>query len=136
MNGRKFDIDGANKLLAEKSIGRWIGEGLNQIADDLKTDKKGVGRKLTRHHVSLNLVSTKYSPTTVKKTRDRLGCSQAIFARFLGVSISTVRNWEQGVNQPEHVARRLMDEIRHDPKYWKNRLRQLTQCKLGKVALR
>jgi putative transcriptional regulator len=134
MSGRKFDIDGANELLAEKSIGQWIGEGFKQIADSLKTAKKTGRPTLTRHRVSLNLISTKYSPKTVRKTRDLLGCSQSIFARFLGVSISTVRNWEQGVNEPEHVARRLMDEIRHDPVYWKKRLRALTTPKASKIG--
>jgi putative transcriptional regulator len=135
MSKRKFDIDGAKEMLAEKPIGRLIAEGLQELADELKHDKQKVATKFTRHKVALNLVPTEYRAETVKQTRKSLECSQAIFAQFLGVSISTVRNWEQGVNTPEHAACRLMDEIRHNPKYWKSRLRQLAVRKKAKVEI-
>ena len=135
MKKREFDIDGAKKILAEKPIGQWIADGLHEIADELKKDKKNIGAKFTCHRMALDLVPTSYCAETVKETRNKLECSQAIFAQFLGVSIGAVRNWEQGVNAPEHVACRLMDEIRHDPKYWKNRLRQLAVRKNAKVKI-
>jgi putative transcriptional regulator len=58
----------------------------------------------------------------VKQTRALLGASQAVFANFLGVSVKTVRAWEQGVNTPSAMACRFMDEIRRDPKHWIARL--------------
>jgi DNA-binding transcriptional regulator YiaG len=61
----------------------------------------------------------------VKKTRDLLGTSQEIFARFLGVSASAVQDWEQGAKPPAGSARRLMDEIRANPEYWRRRLVEL-----------
>jgi putative transcriptional regulator len=135
MSKRKFNIREAKKILDEKPIGRWIAEGYQEIADDLDRSKRKEAAKLTRHQVALNLVPTRYSAKIVKLTRKKLECSQAIFAQFLGVSISAVRNWEQGVNAPEHAACRLMDEIRHDPDYWKDRLRQLAVRKRAKAAL-
>jgi DNA-binding transcriptional regulator YiaG len=42
----------------------------------------------------------------------------------MGVAPNTVRSWEQGINTPENIACRLMDEFRHAPDYWKKRLRQ------------
>ena len=65
-----------------------------------------------------------YHPRLVRETRDLLAASQAVFARFLGVSVQTVRAWEQGVNTPSTLASRFLDEIRHDPAYWRTRLRE------------
>jgi putative transcriptional regulator len=63
----------------------------------------------------------------VRSTRQLLGASQAIFAQFLGVSASAVQDWEQGHKPPRGSACRLMHEIRHDPEYWRKRLRALTE---------
>ena len=41
-------------------------------------------------------------------TRERLGLSQAEFATAFGVSVSTVRNWEQGRRTPSGAARTLL----------------------------
>lgn len=51
--------------------------------------------------------------------------SQAIFAQFLGVSLGTVRDWEQGNKPPNGAASRLMDEIRNNPEYFFKRLMEL-----------
>jgi putative transcriptional regulator len=122
---RRPDLEGARKILAQRPIGGLLAEGLQEIAEGLKTDRRNFAAKFTCHKVGLNLAPTDYTAATVRETRRKLDCSQAIFAQFLGVSIGAVRNWEQGVNAPEHAARRLMDEIRHDTKYWKKRLEQL-----------
>ncbi|NPA30369.1 MAG: helix-turn-helix domain-containing protein [Chloroflexi bacterium] len=47
-------------------------------------------------------------PADVKSIRQRLGMTQETFARFLGVSVSTVRNWEQNRRQPRGAARLLL----------------------------
>lgn len=44
----------------------------------------------------------------VKAVRRRLGKSQAEFARMIGVSVSTLRNWEQGRRRPDGPARALL----------------------------
>ena len=61
---------------------------------------------------------SRYSPAAVKKLRDQLGMSQAIFAELLGVSRVWVQGWERGVRQPSPLARRLMDTIRANPAVW------------------
>jgi putative transcriptional regulator len=87
----------------------------------------------TCRKVVVNLQPTPYGPKLVKKTRRLLGASQAVFARFLGVSIQTVRAWEQGENTPSDMARRFMDEIRHNPTYWLERLTQTAVAKTTAV---
>ncbi len=64
-----------------------------------------------------------YGPEQVKETRRLLNASQALFAKFLGVSASTVRAWEHGTNVPSALACRFMDEIRREPERWVERLR-------------
>jgi putative transcriptional regulator len=59
-----------------------------------------------------------YSPAKVRKLRDQLGMSQAVFAELLGVSRVWVQGWERGVRQPSLLARRLMDTIRTNPAEW------------------
>ena len=116
-----------------KTVGQLIGEGLQDFADALKHDRKHITEKFTCHKVTLDLKPTKYDPKMVKTTRDLLNASQAVFAKFLGVSLSCVRAWEQGINVPENAACRLMDEIRHAPDYWRKRMRSLVVKKPRKV---
>lgn len=49
-----------------------------------------------------------FKPADVRKIRGRLGLSQSEFAMLIGVSASTLQNWEQGRRQPEGPARALL----------------------------
>ena len=44
----------------------------------------------------------------VQKIRKQYGLLQTQFARLLGISVSTVRNWEQGRRRPEGAAQVLL----------------------------
>jgi putative transcriptional regulator len=76
----------------------------------------------TCHKVTLDLQPTPYDKELVRSTRNILKASQTVFAKFLGVSVKTVRSWEQGINTPPDMACRFMDEIRRDQSYWQKRL--------------
>jgi putative transcriptional regulator len=52
----------------------------------------------------------------VAAMRAKLGLSQEDFAAAFGVSLGTVRNWEQGRRQPEGPARALLAVINRAPK--------------------
>lgn len=52
----------------------------------------------------------------VKKARRKLGMTQKAFARNFGVSVDTVRNWEQGRRRPEGPARVLLVVIDRNPR--------------------
>ena len=43
-----------------------------------------------------------------KQIRNKLGLSQEKFSKMLGISSSTLRNWEQGRRKPEGAARILL----------------------------
>jgi putative transcriptional regulator len=49
-----------------------------------------------------------FAPVDVKAVRRRLGISQSQFAQMIGVSVSTLQNWEQGRRRPEGPARALL----------------------------
>jgi putative transcriptional regulator len=49
-----------------------------------------------------------FDPADIKGIRQRLKKSQAEFALMIGVSISTLQNWEQGRRRPQGPARALL----------------------------
>jgi putative transcriptional regulator len=49
-----------------------------------------------------------FAAPDVKAVRQRLGKTQAEFARMIGVSVATLQNWEQGRRRPEGPARALL----------------------------
>ena len=57
----------------------------------------------------------KYQPTDIKAIRLKLGKSQTEFALMIGVSVSTLQNWEQGRRSPAGPAQALLKVAEHDP---------------------
>ena len=51
----------------------------------------------------------------VKAIREKYGLSQTKFAQLLGISASTLRNWEQGRRNPEGPARILLSVAAKHP---------------------
>ena len=56
-----------------------------------------------------------FLPADIKAIRKRLGRSQPEFALMIGVSVSTLRNWEQGRRAPEGPARALLRVAAENP---------------------
>jgi DNA-binding transcriptional regulator YiaG len=107
------------------SVGSTIATRLRRVAAAVDAGED-ITKRFTCRTVRLRLAPQPYGPKEVKLTRRKLGASQTIFAQFLGVSSSAVQDWEQGLKPPHGAACRLMDEIRRDPKYWIQRLRELS----------
>lgn len=59
---------------------------------------------------------TYFKPADVKAIRKRLNKSQSEFALMIGVSLSTLQNWEQGRRRPEGPARALLKVAAENPK--------------------
>ncbi len=59
---------------------------------------------------------TEFKPADVKAVRESLGTSQSEFALMIGVSVSTLQNWEQGRRQPEGPARALLKIASKNPR--------------------
>ncbi len=110
------------------TLGEEIIEGLAELKEALATGEPLAARFNCRQ-VVLELEPHEFEPADVRCTRRLLGASQGVFAKFLGVSLQTVRAWEQGTKSPREVARRFMDEIRRDPTYWRARLQSAARPK-------
>jgi len=58
---------------------------------------------------------TAFRPADVKAVRARLGKWQSEFALMIGVSVATLRNWEQGRRVPEGPALALLRVAERNP---------------------
>jgi len=52
----------------------------------------------------------------VKAIRETTGMSQQRFCATFGISVGTLRNWEQGLRSPRGTARVLLQVVKHNPK--------------------
>ncbi len=57
-----------------------------------------------------------FHPTDVQAVRAKLGTSQAEFALMIGISVATLRNWEQGRRTPDGPALALLRVAARNPK--------------------
>lgn len=76
--------------MAKRNIGR-------ELLDSVREIKAGGGR---RYRV--------VRPAQIRSIRERVGVSQAEFARMLGISLRTLQDWEQGRRQPNQAAQSLL----------------------------
>jgi len=60
--------------------------------------------------------TTVFEPADVKAIRARLGQSQEEFALMIGVSVGTLRNWEQGRRTPDGPALALLRVAAQNPR--------------------
>ena len=60
--------------------------------------------------------TTVFDPTDVQAVRAKLRVSQAEFALMIGVSVATLRNWEQGRRTPDGPALALLRVAARNPK--------------------
>jgi putative transcriptional regulator len=59
---------------------------------------------------------TTFRPTDVKSIREKLNASQTEFALMIGVSVATLRNWEQGRRMPDGPALALLRVAARNPR--------------------
>lgn len=57
----------------------------------------------------------RYRPVDIKRIRTKLDVSQAQFSLMIGVSKSTLQNWEQGRREPEGPAKALLRVVDKRP---------------------
>ena len=90
--------------MTKRDIGKEIIEGLQEI----KAWRRGE-LKLKTTIVELPVASD------VPEIRKKLGLSQEQFAQLMGVSVATLRNWEQGRREPHGPARSLLMIASREP---------------------
>ena len=64
---------------------------------------------------SRSVIVHKAEPIDVKAIRKKTGMSQQRFCATFGISLGTLRHWEQGLRSPRGPARVLLKVVEHDP---------------------
>ena len=59
---------------------------------------------------------TTFRPADIKSIREKLKTSQTEFALMIGVSVATLRNWEQGRRTPDGPALALLRIAAKNPR--------------------
>lgn len=80
---------------------------------DLVTSVRQAGR-IRRNRMKAGR-TTVFRPTDVQAVRAKLGASQSEFALMIGVSVATLRNWEQGRRTPDGPALALLRVAAKNP---------------------
>jgi putative transcriptional regulator len=111
-------------------LGAEMVAGLSAFCDALEADEP-IEKRFTVRTVHLDLHPKHYSAADVKHVRLTLKASQALLAKFLGVSVNSVRSWEQGTRTVPTIACRFLDEIVANPDVWEHRLHQAIATKQG-----
>lgn len=84
-------------MKTKRNIGKEILDGIKEI----QAWQRGEERlKVTRLYMP--------GAEDVAKIRHNLDLSQEAFATFMGVSVATLRNWEQGRREPHGSAKSLL----------------------------
>ncbi|MGO0306352.1 helix-turn-helix domain-containing protein [Endozoicomonas acroporae] len=91
----------------ERDIGQEILDGLNEI----KAFKAGKGKLKT---------TVLSEPSPAKEIREKLQLSQSAFASFMGVSVRTIQDWEQGRRNPQGPAKALLRVVEQHPEVFEN----------------
>lgn len=65
-----------------------------------------------------------FPETEVRLLRERFGLSQDKFATLVGISVGTLRNWEQGRRKPEGPARVLLTLAWEHPEWLLNQAKK------------
>ncbi len=86
-------------------------EGLKEAIDY----EKGIG-KAKKTILAIPPVK-RYTNSEIKRIRNKAGMTQAVFARYLGVSVKTVEAWELGRTHPTGPAYRLIDILSYGSEY-------------------
>lgn len=76
---------------------------LDEAINDTKT------KKLPRNVRSIEIEPAGvYTSAQVKNIREKIGLTQKLFAKYIGVSTKTVEAWEAGRNKPSGPSSRLL----------------------------
>jgi len=95
-----------------ESIRNAIAESVQDLLDI------GVETPFTEHELKvlgIEIPKIEVTPFDIKALRKRLNVSQAVFARMLNVSLSSVRHWEQGNRRPTGATKVLLELLMKSP---------------------
>ncbi len=71
------------------------------------------------------------TPNQIKKIRKKTKLSQSVFAKLLNVSLSSVRQWEQGARVPNGSTKVLLELLDKSPHILDYRISKQSEYNLG-----
>jgi putative transcriptional regulator len=107
--------------MAKSNTKVGVGPLILQGTHEARDHKRGrrAGARITRSKVTVRGVEVvappRYRDVDIRRVRQRLSLSQAVFAKLIGASVSTVRAWERGAREPSDMARRLIELADREP---------------------
>jgi putative transcriptional regulator len=107
--------------MMREEIKKAIGETVEDlIASGIKTsfsekELKELGVKIPQVDINAHDIQT---------IREKIKLSQSVFAKLLNVSLSSVRQWEQGTRKPSGSTQVLLELLQTQPKILNYRLRR------------
>ena len=111
--------------MAKKSMFDELKQGLQEM----KAHREG---KVTLKTTEVDIPPPiKMSKTKIHKIRKGTNFSQSVFARVLGVNVSTYQNWEQGRSEPNAQAKLLLEMVDKSPAF----LQELTTITTGRAMV-
>src|SRR4051812_22694675 len=93
---------------------RIIFEDLKEALQDVRDYR--LGKRTDLRVTDLPAPPKRITPKEIRRIRQSLGASQAVFAVYLNVSPNAVRSWEQGTRRPQRAALKLLREAKKYPK--------------------
>ena len=105
-------LDATGAVTLRRSAGAW--ESVEPRTDWARVDATAEA-EIERQAAFDDAEAAKDAAAWVRRVRRRAGLSQAEFARGIGVSTATVRDWERGKLFPQGTARTLLRVIDRVP---------------------
>jgi len=88
---------------------------LRNAMEDALAFERGKGRDLKVTRIQAPRPPKAMSPKDIAQIRQKLNCSQAVFAMMLNISTKTVQAWEQGSREPGDAALKLLTIAKKHP---------------------
>jgi len=88
---------------------------LKEALVDAVAFERGKRRELKVTRIQAPRPPKAMSPRDIVRVRERLNCSQAVFAMMLNISPKTVQAWEQGAREPGDAALKLLTIAKNHP---------------------
>jgi len=93
---------------------------INEAITSTVSDMINAGLEVSFTQKELNEMGVKVPPVSfgnmeIQRIRRSLNVSQAVFAKLLNVSLSSVRQWEQGLRTPGGSTMVLLELLEREP---------------------
>ena len=102
-------------LKAKRAVEAALAEGDAYLQVPRVENPDRLHAELTAAGMKARIAPWPGRPIDVKALRERLGRTQEQFAARFRISLDVLQNWEQHRNEPDPVARNLLEMIEQDP---------------------